>query len=121
MSSTIGFIGAQEPDTEKLPLYFEQRGFGVRRWADLVGAPQLDTVKDAIVLFADGFDAAAIVSWVKLALAAAPTRLVVVLTATRGQFDGPTALRGENVLHLVRPVMAWQLVDVIRNHVGGAA
>ena len=121
MTSTICFIGAQEPETEKLPHYFEQRGFGVQRWTELIDAPRLDGVRDAIVLFADAFDAAAIVTWVKCVLTAAPARLVVVLTATRAQFDGPTALPAANVLLLVRPVMAWQLVDVIRNHVGGAA
>lgn len=50
--SSVGLIGAQEPETEKLPLYFSERGFGVHRWAALVNAASLTGVKNALVLFA---------------------------------------------------------------------
>lgn len=115
--SSVGLIGAQEPETEKLPSYFSERGFGVHRWSTLVEASRLVGMKDALVLFADAFDPAAIVVWLRPVLKAAPGRLIIVLTATPATFTGPTALRGENVVLLVRPVLAWQLVDVIRNHV----
>ncbi len=115
--SSVGLIGAQEPETEKLPLYFSERGFGVHRWATLVNAASLAGVKNALVLFADAFEAEAIITWVRQVSKAAPDRLVIVLTAAPATFTGPTALRGENVVLLVRPVLAWQLVDVIRNHV----
>ena len=121
MTSTIGFIGVQEPETEKLPLYFSQRGFLVHHWSGLVEASGLSVATSAIVLFADAFEATAIVAWLRLVLKAVPTRLVIVLTAAPGNFTGPTALGGDNVLLLVRPVLAWHLVDVIRNHVGATA
>lgn len=123
--SSVGLVGAQEPETEKLPRYFTERGFGVHRWATLIDASALVGVKDALVVFADTFAPEAIVAWLKQVAKAAPARLVIVLTAKPAQFSGPTALRGENTVLLVRPVLAWQLVDVIRNHiarhVGGRA
>lgn len=123
--SSVGLVGAQEPESGKLPHYFAERGFGVHRWATLIDAAGLAGVKDALVLFADSFSPMAIMTWLKQISKAAPGRLVIVLTATPAQFSGPTALRGENVVLLVRPVLAWQLVDVIRNHiarhVGGRA
>ncbi len=123
--SSVGLVGAQEPETEKLPPYFAERGFGVHRWATLVDTAGLVGVKDALVLFADSFAPEAIITWLEQVSKAAPGRLVIVLTATPAQFSGPTALRGENTVLLVRPVLAWQLIDVIRNHiarhVGGRA
>lgn len=113
--SSVGLIGAQEPETGKLPLFFSERGFVVHRWPGLVPASSLVGVKTAIVLFADAFEPEAIAAWLPQVTKAAPSRLVVVLTAP-ARFTGPTALRGENVMLLVRPVLAWQLVDVIRNH-----
>ena len=115
--SSVGLIGAQEPESEKLPRYFSERGFAVHRWATLVGAASLVGVKSALVLFADAFEPGAILAWVRPVTKGAPDRLVIVLTASPASFTGPTALRGTNVALLVRPVLAWQLVDVIRNHV----
>lgn len=123
--SSVGVIGTNEPELERLPLFFSERGFGVRRWSTLVGASQLAGVKDALVLFADGFGVPAIAAWSREVQKASPGRLLIVLTAAAASFTGPTALAGKNVLLLVRPVLAWHLVDLIRHHVqkhvGGAA
>ncbi len=123
--SSVGLVGAQEPETEKLPQYFAERGIGVHHFPTLVEVSRLAGVKDALVLFADSFAPETVVAWLAQVAKAAPTRLVIVLTATPAHFAGPTALRGENVVLLVRPVLAWHLVDVIRNHiakhVGGRA
>lgn len=115
--SSVGLIGAQEPETARLPLYFSERGFGVHRWDTLVAAPRLGGVKHALVVFAESFTPAELVSWLKEVTKAAPKRLVIVLSATPADFSGPSALRGENVVLLARPVLAWHLVDVIRNHI----
>lgn len=115
--SSVGLVGAQEPETEKLPQYFSERGFGVHRFATLLEPPRLAGVKDALVLFADTFAPEAIVAWVAQLAKAAPERLMIVLTATPAHFTGPTALSGKNTVLLVRPVLAWHLVDVIRNHI----
>lgn len=114
--SSVGLVGAQEPETEKLPRYFLERGFGVHRWATLVNAAHLVGVKTALVLFADAFAPEAIITWASEAMKALPERLVIVLTASPARFTGHTRLCGTNVVLLVRPVLAWQLVDVIRNH-----
>ena len=115
--SSVGVIGTSEPELAQLPRFFTERGFGARRWSTLVGAPRLVGVKDALVLFADGFAVPAIAAWSREVLKASPQRLVIVVTALASSFTGPTALGGKNVLLLVRPVLAWHLVDVIRNHV----
>jgi hypothetical protein len=115
--SSVGLIGAQEPETARLPQYFSERGFSVHRWDTLIAAPRLGGVKHGIVVFAESFTPAQIVGWLKDVAKTAPRRLVIVLTATPGDFSGPNALRGENVVLLARPVLAWHLVDVIRNHI----
>ena len=115
--SSVGVIGTDEPELEQLPLFLTERGFGARRWSTLVGPPRLVGVKDALVLFADGFEVPAIAAWSREVQKASPDRLVIVVTALASGFAGPTALKGKNVLLLVRPVLAWHLVDVIRNHV----
>lgn len=112
---SVGLIGAQEPETERLPVFLSERGFTVQRWPALVPASSLAAVKTALVLFADAFETGTLIAWLQKVTRAAPGRLVIVLTAP-ARFTGPTALSGENVVLLVRPVLAWQLVDVIRNH-----
>lgn len=122
--SSVGVIGTNEPELEKLPIFLSERGFAVHRWSTLVAASELVGVKDAIVLFADGFAPSSIAPWLAEVQQATPGRLVIVLTADFSNFTGPTALSGKNMLLLVRPVLAWQLVDLIRHHVqrhvGGA-
>ncbi len=115
--SSVGLIGAQEPEMARLPHYFSERGFGVRQWDTLLAAPRLGGIKHAIVVFAESFTPAQIASWLRDVSKAAPQRLVIILSATPADFSGPTAVRGENVMLLARPVLAWQLVDVIRNHI----
>lgn len=123
--SSVGVIGTNEPDVELLPPFLSERGFTVRRWSTLAGAAALAGVKDALVLFADSFEVPSVARWSREVQKAGPGRLVIVLTAAGSSFTGPSALSGKNVLLLVRPVMAWHLVDVIRHHVqkhvGGAA
>lgn len=113
-ASSVGVIGTDEPELEQLPPFLTERGFPARQWSTLVSASQLAGVKDALVLFADGFEFPAIAAWAREVQRAGPDRLVIVVTAAASRFSG---LSGKNMLLLVRPVLAWHLVDVIRNHV----
>jgi hypothetical protein len=115
--SSVGLIGVQDPEADRLPDFFLERGFGVRRWPTLMEASRLSGVKHAIIVFADAFAAELVVPWVQQVRKADAKRLVIILTAAAANFAGSTALRGKNVLLLVRPVLAWQLVDLIRHHV----
>lgn len=115
--SSVGLVGAEEPEAGRLPAFFRERGFQVSRWSTLVEASRLAGVEHALVAFADAFPPGPFVKWLELVRKADAARLVLVLTAAPTTFAGPTALKGQNVLVLVRPVLAWQLVDLIRHHV----
>ncbi len=120
--SSVGVIGDQGPESTKLPGFLKERGFGVSRWPTLIGAPQLSGVQLAILVFADEFSVQETIEWLDGVRKVDGNRLIIVLTAKPAEFAGT---RGANVIVLVRPVLAWHLVDLIRHHaqraVGGSA
>ncbi len=115
-TTSIGLVGGQEPERQRLTHFFKERGFGSHRWQSLVGAPRLAGVKLALLVFADSFSPTALAEWVDKVSSADAARLVIALTATPAAFADTKAMRAHNVFLLIRPVLAWQLVDLIRHH-----
>lgn len=107
---------AQSAEGEGLERFLVERGIAAVRLPDLPPAQALAPVKDAVVLFTKGLEAAPTRRWLDAVRAADARRLVIIVTASLPAFADLAASRGAPVLVLAAPVLAWQLVDVIRNH-----
>jgi len=99
-----------------LERFLAERGIDVVRLDALPPASALKQVRDAVVLFTTGFDELAARRWLDRVIAARAGRLVIVVTASLPAFAELAKSTRAPVLLLAAPVLAWQLVDVLRNH-----
>ncbi|MEW5738860.1 MAG: hypothetical protein AB1938_08025 [Myxococcota bacterium] len=107
---------AQQAESQGLERFFEERGLPAVHLLGLPTQDALTRVKDAVVLFTKGFEADAARRWLDAVRAADARRLVIIVTASLPAFADLSSSHGAPVLVLATPVLAWQLVDAIRNH-----
>jgi hypothetical protein len=111
----------QEAEGHGLERFLVERGIEAVRVPSLPAPAALAEVRDAVVLFTKGFELDASRRWLDEVLAADAGRLVVVVAASLPAFADLARPDRVNVLLLAAPVLAWQLVDVLRNHLAGRA
>lgn len=117
-ASAVAVVASPSQDEEGrgLERFLVERGLDAVRLDALAPPGALRRVRDAVVLFTKGFDEDAARRWLDRIVASDAGRLVVVVTASLPAFADVAKTTRPPVLLLAAPVLAWQLVDVLRHH-----
>lgn len=107
---------AQDAESQGLEHFLVERGLHATRVPGLPTPAALREVRDSIVLFTKGFDVDAARAWLERLLEHETSRLVIVVSTSLPAFADLGAKPDTPLLLLAAPVLAWQLVDLIRNH-----
>lgn len=106
----------QEAESRGLEQFLAERGLHATHVPGLPAPAALREVRDSIVLFTKGFDVEAARGWLERVLKDDAGRLIIVVSTSLPAFADLGARPDAPVLLLAAPVLAWQLVDLIRNH-----
>lgn len=109
----------QEAESRGLEHFLAERGLHATHVPGLPAPAALREVRDSIVLFTKGFDVDAARGWLERLLEDESGRLIIVVSTSLPAFADLGASSEAPVLLLAAPVLAWQLVDLIRSHLAG--
>lgn len=112
-------VGRNEDTVEALRVYLCGAGVVARSTSSLVETTRMKRATAAVVIFPDGYAAAAAVSAILAIRTRSPRTLIVLVTSLPQTYRPATQPDGRSPVPLVlpRPAYGWTIVDAIRAHV----